>query len=319
MNVHYFITRLTRAVFTVLSVTVLLFFLFHTFGPDPAEIMAGPKASPEIIQNIRVQHGLDRPMWTQFVDHLRSMLTLDLGNSMVNHEPILTLLKERAGPSLSLTLPAFILSFILSLFFGFAAAYYSNRTFDRWILLICVLTMSVSSLVYIIFGQYFLAYQWNLFEIAGYDSTLTGRWSFLALPIVLYVVMSIGPEVRIYRSIVLEQIRQDYVQVARSKGVSEFKIMSKHLLKNVMIPIITILVIQLPFLILGSLLLERFFGIPGLGDFLLNSIMQGDFPVVKSMVFFIAVILEGVNIVSDILYTWLDPRVKLSQIAEGVA
>lgn len=317
MSGAYFVTRLFRAVITVLSVTILLFFLFHTFGPDPALIMAGPKPDPEVVENLRVQYGLDKPLYVQFGHHLKDMLSFQLGRSLVSKQKIIDIFKERAIPSLSLTIPAFILSFIISLFMAFLAAYFVNRKLDRFILTVCVLTMSVSSLVIIICAQYVLAFKFGLFEIAGYEYGWTDRWYYLALPILIYVLMSFGPDTRIYRSVVLEQIRQDYIQVARSKGLSEISVMFKHLLRNIMIPIVTLVIIQLPFLILGALLLEWFFSIPGLGDLLLNALLSGDFPIVKAMVFFFAVALEGVNIVTDVLYAWLDPRISLADVAEG--
>jgi peptide/nickel transport system permease protein len=317
MSGSYLVTRGIRAIITVLSVTVLLFLLFHAFGPDPALIMAGPKPSPEVVENLRKQFGLDRPLWLQLATHLRDMLSFDLGRSLQTKESIVGIFKERAGPSLSLSIPAFVLAFVVSLVLGLMAAYFANRPIDRLILAGCVLSMSVSALVFIMFGQYVLAFKLGWFEIAGYEPSWSERWYYLALPILIYVVISVGPDVRIYRSVMLEQIRQEYIQVARSKGLSDPAVLMRHLMRNVMIPIVTLVVVQMPFLILGSLLLERFFGIPGLGDLMLTAMTNGDFPIVKALVFFIAVILEGVNIVSDLLYAWLDPRISLGDLARG--
>ncbi len=306
-----------RAVITVLSVTILLFMLFYVFGPDPAQIMAGPKAPAEVVENLREQFGLNRPLHIQLGTHLKDMLSFNLGKSLVSKEPVIDIFKQRAGPSLSLVLPAFVMSFLISLFFAFLSAYFVNRILDRTILMMCVITMSVSSLVFIIFGQFVLAYHFGWFEISGYEDGFIERWPYLALPILLYVVMSLGGDIRIYRSVILEQIKQDYMLVARSKGLTEWAVATKHLLKNMMIPVVTLVVIQIPFLVLGSLLLEKFFGIPGLGDLMLNAINSGDFPIVKAMVFFGAVFLEGGNILSDILYAYLDPRIQLSSLAKG--
>ncbi len=171
--------------------------------------------------------------------------------------------------------------------------------------------MSISSLAYILFGQWFFAYKLGWFEISGYESGFPNFIPYVLLPTFIWIILSIGPEVRFYRTVILDEIYQDYVRTARAKGLTEFTILFKHILKNAMIPIITSVVIEIPFLILGALLLENFFSIPGLGGMTLNAINSSDFPVIKAMTVLSSVGYVIFSLISDVLYTLVDPRIRL--------
>ncbi|MFT6604150.1 MAG: peptide/nickel transport system permease protein [Bacteriovoracaceae bacterium] len=171
--------------------------------------------------------------------------------------------------------------------------------------------MSISSLAYILFGQWFFAFKLGLFEISGYEFGFPYFIPYVILPVLIWVMLGIGPDVRFYRTIILDEIYQDYVRTARAKGLSENMIMFKHVLKNAMIPIITYVIIQIPFLILGALLLETFFSIPGLGGIVLSAINSSDFPVVKAMTILISVAYIIFSVLTDVMYTLVDPRVRL--------
>jgi len=170
---------------------------------------------------------------------------------------------------------------------------------------------SVSSLVFILALQYFLAYRLDLFPISGWDESWIHRWTYLTLPIIIYVVVSVGSHILFYRTVFIDEIYQDYVRTARAKGLTERIILFKHVLRNALIPIITLVVLQMPFLILGSLLLETFFGIPGLGGILVQAINNADFPVIKAMTVFGAVLYMIFQLISDVLYSVVDPKVQL--------
>jgi peptide/nickel transport system permease protein len=171
--------------------------------------------------------------------------------------------------------------------------------------------MSISSLVYILVAQKWLAFEWGLFEISGYEYGFPHFLPYVALPIIIWIVLSLGPDIRFYRTLILDEIYQDYVRTAKAKGLSEGTILLKHVLRNAMIPIITYTVVQLPFLLLGSLLLESFFSIPGLGSIVLDALNSSDFPVLKAMAVLSAIAYIFFTLLQDILYTVVDPRVKL--------
>ena len=221
------------------------------------------------------------------------------------------MIKAGAIPSLTISIPAFAISTILSVFFALLVAFYRGSKIDKIVVVFCVCMMSFPSLAYILFGQKILAYDMGLFEISGYESGFPNFIPYVLLPITIWILVSIGPDIRFYRTIMLDEVYQDYVRTARAKGLSESAILFKHVLKNAMIPIITFVVIQIPFLILGALLLESFFGIPGLGGITLAAINASDFPVIKAMTILTSVAYIVFSVLTDVLYTLVDPRVRL--------
>ena len=178
-------------------------------------------------------------------------------------------------------------------------------------MILCVVGMSLPSLAYILFGQYFFAYKWGWFPISGYETDWPERFNYVLLPALIYIVVSLGYDVRFYRTAVLEEVNQDYVRTARAKGLTEPKIFFKHVLKNSMVPILTNVVIEIPLLVLGAILLESFFGIPGIGGITIDAVHNSDFPVIKAMTTLQAMLFILGNLVTDILYTLVDPRVSL--------
>jgi peptide/nickel transport system permease protein len=194
-----------------------------------------------------------------------------------------------------------------------AVAYFRGSLTDRLVTMICTVAMSVSSLVYIIVGQSHLGFALDWFPVMGWDddSMLTNLLVYLPLPLLLGLLVSLAPSVRFYRSFVVEELNHDYVRTARAKGLSESKVLFKHVLRNALIPVVTNITMSLPFLMLGSMLLERFFGIPGMGNELLNAVDKSDFPVIKAITITIAGAAMVFNLLADVLYKWIDPRVQL--------
>ena len=192
------------------------------------------------------------------------------------------------------------------------AAFFRGTLLDRSLVVVSVIMMSISVLAYILFGQWLFAYKLGWFEIAGYEYGFPDFLPYVVLPAMIWIVLSIGPDVRFYRTIILDEVHQDYVRTARAKGLANRTILFKHVLKNAMIPIITNLVTQIPALILGALLIENFFGIPGLGNITLQAINSSDFPVIKAMTILSSMLYIIFNVITDILYTLVDPRVKLN-------
>ena len=306
----YTIRRLLYVIPLVFGVALVTFGLFNVTGWNPAYQTLGQNARPEAIAALEHELGLDRPLPIQFVDYLGQIVTMDFGRSLATRQKISTMILDGIGPSLMLTLPVFIIGLVVAIALGLIVAYYRARFIDRAIVVFTVLGMSTTSLAYIIFGQYFLAYKWDLFPISGFEWGPAGVKYFL-LPWVIWFVAGLGAQVRFYRTVMLDEIGQDYVRTAYAKGLSRNVVLFKHVLKNAMIPIITNVVIVIPFLFLGSLLLESFFGIPGLGSMLINAINNVDYPVIKAMVVILAVLYIVFNLISDLCYALVNPRVQL--------
>jgi peptide/nickel transport system permease protein len=306
----YVVRRLLYAVPILLGITLITFLLFHVVGGDPAVVKAGKHGSEERLAEIRRELGTDRPLVEQYGDFLRQTVTLDFGRSWTTRRPVSAMILEGLGPSLSLAVPAFAVETLLALALALFCAFYRGSFIDRAIVVLAVAGISFPSLAYIIFGQYFLAYEWSLFPIFGWEPPPAGI-AFLVLPGIIWVLLNVGSEVRFYRAVMLEEIQQDYVRTAAAKGLPASRILFRHVLKNSMIQVITRVVITIPFLILGSLLLEMFFGIPGLGSMTVDAINMSDFPVVKAFVVIGSVLYILFSIVTDVLYAVVDPRVRL--------
>ena len=312
MNIYiYTIRRLLYVIPILLGVSFVVFFLFNVVSPDPALLMLGKHATQSQILEIRAELGLDRHWIVQYFDILKSVFTFDFGRSWSTKQEIIEMIKEGAIPSLTLTIPSFFFATIISISISLFVAFYRGKAFDKIAVFICVALMSISALAYILFFQYFLAYKLGAFEISGYEHGFPHFIPYILLPMIIWIIISLGPDVRIYRTIILDEVYQDYVRTARAKGVDEKSIMFRHVLKNAMVSIITYVIIQLPFLILGALLLESFFSIPGLGGMTLNAINSSDFPVIKAMTTLSAVAFIIFSVITDILYTVVDPRVRL--------
>ncbi len=325
--IAYIIRRVFYGVPIVLGVLFLLFLLFFLYA-DP-EAMArkalGEKASVDVVTNWISEKGYDRPrfvntrypitaagFWTDAIlfNHFHSMLTLNFGRSDIDDYPILDRVKQGAGPSLAVTVPIFVIGTLVTIAVSLFVAFFRGTYIDHAGLFASVLAMSVVIFVYIMVGQYFFSSQWRWFPISGFDRSTA--WRFVALPALVGVISNLGGGVRFYRTIMVEEVNRDYVRTARAKGVGEIRIMFKHVLKNGMLPILTSLVMQIPFLFLGSLLLENFFGIPGLGSVTYDAIDQNDFATLRVMVFIGAVVFVIGQILTDISYSLVDPRVRLS-------
>jgi len=307
----YVLRRLLYIVPILLGVCLIIFVLFNVVAGDPTHLLLGKHATAKQMAELRHELGLDRPWFFQYLDVVKSAFTFDFGRSWSTKQTISSMISEGSIPSLTLTIPGFVLTTIFSVSLSLLVAFYRGSFFDRFSVFICVGLMSISSLAYILFGQWFFAYYLGWFEISGYDSGFPNWVPYVQLPVLIWIILSIGPDLRFFRTVMLDEVYQDYVRTARSKGLGEKVILFKHVLKNAMIPIITYVVIQIPFLILGALLIESFFGIPGLGGLTLNAINSSDFPVIRAMTILSAVAYIIFSVITDVLYTIVDPRVRL--------
>jgi peptide/nickel transport system permease protein len=258
------------------------------------------------IGSMSLRRRVRNPFDSQFVYYLGQLLRFDFGVSSVTNQRVSRLLLDGIPASLMLTVPIFLVGLSVSIGLSLICAFFKDRAVDRGFVLIAVVLMSVNYLVYIIAGQYLFAYKLGWFPIWGFES-----WQYLVLPVTIGVISGLGMNLRFYRTIMLDEMYKDYVRTAFAKGVSNRGVLLKHVLKNAMIPIVTNVVIALPFLYTGSLLLESFFGIPGLGFLGVQAIMSSDVDVVRALVFIGAVLYVVANLLTDICYAWVDPRVQL--------
>ncbi|XWN34913.1 MAG: ABC transporter permease [Roseivirga sp.] len=312
MNTYYYIIRrLLYAVPILIGVTLVIFILFNIVAGDPTTVLLGKYATPQQMAELRHELGLDRPLLVQYLDTLKSVFTFDFGRSWNTKQQIVQMIRSGAYASLTLSIPSFILASLAAIAISLLAAFFRGTLLDQLLVVTSVTMMSISVLAYILFGQWLFAYKLGWFEIAGYEYGFPDFIPYILLPGIIWIVLSIGPDVRFYRTVMLDEVYQDYVRTAKAKGLSERIILFKHVLKNAMIPIITHLVVQLPTLILGALLIENFFAIPGLGNIVLNAINNSDFPVLKAMTTLLSIVCITFNVTADILYTLVDPRVKL--------
>lgn len=309
--IKYIVRRLLYLIPVLLGVSFIIFVLFNLVSGDPTAVLLGKNATARQMAELREQLGLNKPLLDQYFDVVRSAFTFDFGRSWATKQEISQMIIQGAYPSLTLTVPAFVFATILSLIISLVVAFYRGKGIDLFVRFMCIAGVSVSALAYILFFQYFFAYQLGWFEISGFEYGFPDFVPFIALPAIIFVLLSLGPDVRFFRTVILDEIYQDYVRTARAKGLSEVVILLKHVLRNALIPIITYVVIQIPTLILGALLLENFFSIPGLGGITLNALNSSDFPVIKAMAILSSVLYIILSLVTDVLYTFADPRVKL--------
>ena len=308
----YVIRRILQMIPTLFGVMLLLFILFNWVGGDPSYILAGKSLSAETLASIRAQLGLDQSLPVQFLIFVRQVLTFDFGTSWTTQQPVSATIASRIGPSLTLMGAWLVTSTTLAISIAGLVAYFRGSTLDRTITMVSTVMMSVSVLVYIIMGQYFLAYKMQWFPVLGWSDNLwTNLTTYVPLPLILGLAVSLAPDVRFYRSCFLEEMNHDYVRTARAKGLSERAVMVRHVMRNAMIPIVTQLMMYLPFMIVGALLLERFFGIPGMGREVLLAVGRSDFPMIKAITIYIVIAIMVFNLLADIVYQMIDPRVQL--------
>ena len=307
----YIVRRIVQGIPTLLGVTLITFLLLNVFGGDPVMARLGKSATPEDIAAVRQEYGLDQSFGRQYVRYLGEIATLDFGRSFVTRERVSDIVKRSVAPSLAITVPALILTTLLSLGIALIAARWRASPLDRALVALSVAGMSISFLTYIVAAQYVLAFKLGWFQVYGYDSGMLARWPYLVLPILIQVIVATGYDVRFYRAVLVEETTRQHVATARAKGLPEHVVLLKHVLRNAMIPIITRVMISVPFLVAGSVLVESFFGIPGLGLKMLHALDSQDYPLVKALTVLVAFLFILTNIVTDLLYAWADPRVRI--------
>ena len=323
----YLLRRLLYAIPILIGVNLITFALFFIVNTpdDMARMQLGVKrVTAEAIEKWKVERGYDKPLFvnakasgvdvatdTIFFSKSARMFVGDFGRAEDGRD-ITKEITSRMGPSLAIALPTFVLGLFVTVSFALLLAFFRATYLDFWGVVLCVAMMSISGLFYIIGGQYLISKLWRLVPISGYGAGLDA-WKFLILPVVIGVISGIGSSARWYRTIFLEEISKDYVRTARAKGLSEITVLFRHVLRNAMIPILTGVVVVIPLLFMGSLLSESFFGIPGLGSYTIDAINAQDFAVVRAMVFIGSVLYIVGLILTDISYTFVDPRIRFDR------
>ena len=324
--IAYIVRRLLHAVPILVGVNLITFalFFFVNSPDDMARIHLGVKrVTPEAIAKWKEDRGFNRPLFynaaaagadkvadTIFFRHSVRLFAGDFGRSEDGRD-IRREIFQRMWPSVAIALPTFAVGILVYITFAMLLAFFRGTYLDAWGVVACVGLMSVSTLFYVIGGQYLVSKLWHLVPISGYDAGGLHALKFLALPVIVGVVSGVGSSTRLYRSFFLEEIGKDYVRTARAKGLSEPRVLFRHVLGNALIPILTGVVVVIPLLFVGSLIMESFFGIPGLGSYTIDAITSQDFFVVRAMVFLGAVLYIVGLILTDISYSLADPRVRL--------
>jgi peptide/nickel transport system permease protein len=308
----YLLRRLWQMAPTMLGVIVLVFVLFNWVGGDPAYILAGKMSNPEQIANIRRQLGIDEPYYVQLWIFIKQIATFDFGASWSTGEAVSSVITTRLGPSLTVLIPLTILETFFAIALALGIAFVRGSLTDRMVMIACTVGMSISILVYIIVFQYWFAYKFGLFPVQGWsDNFLENLLRYSALPILIALAVGIAPNLRLFRTFVLDEVNQDYVRTARAKGLSERRIVWIHVLRNASIPMITHVMSNLPALLIGAFLIERFFSIPGIGREVILAVERSDFPVIKAITVYVAVATMLFNLLADLMYQAVDPRVQL--------
>ncbi len=306
----YIAKRLLEMIPTTIGILLLSFALFNVVGGSPAVAILGKNATAESIAAFNRKYGYDKPLVfardSQFVRFVGDLCAGDFGYSIEMNEPVVDVLKRGVGPSLSLTVPILLGGVILALMLAMWSAACRGGLVDRAVLVGSTVLMSINYVVWVLLGQFFLSYRLGVFPVWGYR----GAWC-LALPVLIGIFSSLGTDVRFFRTAILDELYRPYVLTARAKGLSGRVIMVRHVLRNALIPIVTYVSLSIPYLFTGSLLLESFFGIPGLGSISINAIHSADMAVVRTVVVLGALLYQFVNLATDVVYVFLDPRVRL--------
>jgi len=324
--IAYIVRRLLYAIPILIGVNLLTFalFFFVNSPDDMARVhLGGKRVTPEAIAKWKEDRGYNKPLLfnasgagtekladTIFYKHSLRLFALEFGRSD-NGRNIGYDIRQRMWPSLAIALPIFLVGILVDITFAMLLAFFRGSYLDTAGVVLCVIMMSISTLFYVIGGQYLVSMLLRLVPVSGYDIGMDAV-KFLVLPVLVGVVSGIGSSTRLYRTLFLEEIGKDYVRTARAKGLSELRVLFRHVLKNAMIPILTGVVVVIPQLFTGSLILESFFGIPGLGSYTIDAISSQDFAIVRAMVFLGSVLYILGLILTDITYTLVDPRVRLS-------
>ena len=313
--IQYSIRKLIAGIPLIIGVTLISFLLIVYFGPDQTYSLLGKNPTAEEIAELRGQLGYDQPFITRYLQYLREIVTLDFGSSQASDEKVSSILARTIPVSLALSLPGFILGNLLGVMLALIAAYNRGRWLDKFIMGFAAVGMSISFLIVIIGFQILLSSSdgLDLFPVRGWDTSTPLQYlRYVTVPTLATVFVALGYNTRFYRAVIVEEMTRDHVRTARAFGIPQAQLFYKNILKNSMVPIVTRVVFSIPLIVIsGSLLLESYFGIPGIGYVTYDAIVTGDQPVLKAVVALTAVLFVVAQLLTDICYRIVDPRVSL--------
>lgn len=310
----YMIRRFILLMTTILLVSMITFGVFQILPGDPVRTMLGTEADPTQIENLRSKLGLNRPLYEQYTDWIKGLLTGELGHSIRFSMPVKDLLLDRLPVTMSLAVLTLTIVLMVSLPLGMFAARRQNKLSDVSLSTLTQIGMAVPSFWLGMMLILYVGMQFSFFKISGYipwSQSVAGALSTLILPALTIAIPQIAVNFRYVRTAILEQMQLDYVRTIRSKGMSERNVMYKHVLKNAMIPILTVFGLVMAEVVAGTIIVEQVFSLPGVGQLLITAISNRDFPLVQGIVMYITVAVVVINFIVDILYSVLDPRIRL--------
>ena len=291
-------------------IAFLIVGILNFVATDPSIMLSGDNASPKQIAELREYLGLNTPLIYQVIDLLKSILTFNLGNSWASNEPITDMLKYGLKVSLIIALPSFIISNLLALSISVICIF--SKKIYRIINILCIALMSISSIPFIMYFQWLISYKLKLLPISGYSSRFPQGLLYLILPISIWILLHLGSNIKLYYTLFAKELKEDYIKTSYSKGLGKFYIFFFHILKNVSITLFTKIISQLPSLVLGALLIENFFSLPGIGSIVFTAINNSDFPIIKAITSLSAFLYIFINTFLDIMYIIIDPKIRLN-------
>ncbi len=304
--------RLLLAVPVMFGVLLIGFLLMQVVPTDPATVRAGPTATPDVIAAIRADLGLDEPLWKQFGLYLWRLLQGDLGVSIINNVPVSQELGATIGPTLELMAASLIWSIPLGIALGTLGAYWRGSILDRLVMAISVAGVSLPVFFLGLLLIWFVGFQWQLLPFTGRAGPLWSAEGFQAiiLPALTLGGVFIGPVARMTRTAVLDVLSADHVRTARAKGLSERLVVTRHALRNALVPVVTLIGLQIGFLLGGAVVTETVFSWPGVGRLAVGAILSSDFPMAQGTIIVLSLGFIVINLVVDVLYAALDPRMR---------
>jgi peptide/nickel transport system permease protein len=309
----YIVKRLFGMVVVVFLVLTIAFFIVRLAPGDPASLMLGPDATPAEAAELRARLGLDRPIAVQYLSFLSHAVEGDLGDSLFFHQPVLQVLAARAEPSIFLSLFSLAIAMAIATPIGIYAAYRRGSFFDQGSISAAMLAASIPSFWTGLLLQRYLATDLALFPASGYGGPEAGFWTrmgYLILPSIVLGIVNSALILRFTRASMLDILGEDYIRTARSKGMSEARVVLRHALKNAAIPIITVVGLTYALLVSGAVVTERVFNIPGMGNLVVNAVLRRDYPVIQGTLIVVAALYVLINLVTDLLYLAVDKRVR---------
>jgi len=302
---QYIIKKLLLMIPLLIGLTLIVFLILHLAPGDPVDLMVGPNVTPEVYENVRNKLGLDKPLYVQYFTFLKNVLRGDLGTSILKNVPVKDLIAERFPITLKLGVLSLLVSFAIAIPIGIQAAKYRNTPVDYLSMTFALVGISIPTFGFGLTLLYIFAYKLRWFPVSGHDTLL-----HLVLPVFTVGLTDAAVTARMVRSSMLEVMGEDYIRTARSKGLSEKVVMNKHALKNALISVITLLGMRMGWILGGSAILETVFSIPGLGRLMVDGIFSRDYPVVQGSMLVLGVSVLVGNLIADILYALVDPRIK---------